>query len=152
MSLNPSNLMTARANPGKVMFTNLARHRDCSQEEKEFVDSVVLAELAHAKIPTEGPAEFLRDNREVPAAYLGSLYHWSFRRAWYYWIAEGPDIPPEQAEKLHAEFGTQCRVNGHCGCPSPLEQNHGFAVGLYHVDTQVGLNALADVILSVYRE
>jgi hypothetical protein len=41
------------------------------------------------------------------------------------------------------------RVEGHGGCPSPLEYCKGFAVGLYHVDTQKGLNALAQVIKNI---
>jgi adenosyl cobinamide kinase/adenosyl cobinamide phosphate guanylyltransferase len=42
-------------------------------------------------------------------------------------------------------------VDGHCGCPSPREWHHGFAVGLYHVDTQEALNALADTIRRVHQ-
>ena len=44
------------------------------------------------------------------------------------------------------------RVEGHCGCPSPLEYNKGFAVGLYHVDTPEGLKALADTIKQVAKD
>jgi hypothetical protein len=87
---------------------------------------------------------------EVPTLTFGGLSMWSFTRAWYYWIAEGPGIPPDVAEKLHAEFGHEVRVDGHCGCPSPREWFNGFGVGHYHVDTQRGLNALADTLRSIY--
>jgi hypothetical protein len=56
----------------------------------------------------------------------------------------------EAAERLHATHGTQVRVDGHCGCPSPREWFKGFGVGHYHVDTPAGLKALADAIRSVY--
>jgi hypothetical protein len=152
MSLNPSNAIAARANPGKTMFPNLARHPHASDEVKQFVDENVVAELTAAGIKPEGPAEWLRDNKEVPAAYIGSLCMWSFHRAWYYWIANGPGIPADRAEEFHKTWGTQCRVDGHCGCPSPLEWRHGFAVGMYHIDTQEGLNAFAQLLKSIYVE
>jgi hypothetical protein len=87
--------------------------------------------------------------REVPSLVIGNLSPWTFERAWHYWIAKGPGIPADVAEQLHRTLGRDVRVNGHCGCPSPLEQNHGFAVGLYHVDTPAGLKALADTIKRV---
>jgi hypothetical protein len=82
---------------------------------------------------------------------MGALSLWHFTRAWYYWSAEGPGIPCDIAEKLHATHGKQVRVAGHCGCPSPSEWFKGFAVGSYHIDTPEGLKALADVIRSIAR-
>jgi hypothetical protein len=70
-------------------------------------------------------------------------------QSWRYWVAEGPGIPPDDAERLHARFGRVVRVDGHCGAPSPREWFGGFAVGLYHVDTQEGLGALAVTIREV---
>jgi hypothetical protein len=151
MSLNPSNLIAAANNPGRRMFPNLA----CRSEDKaqwERVDAQVLAELNEAGIQVEGPCESIRSHREVPSAYLGSLCLWGFRRAWYYWVATGPGIPPERAEMLHRAYGKECRVDGQCGCPSPLEHNHGFAVGQYHIDTQEGLNAFATMLKGIYVE
>ncbi len=87
---------------------------------------------------------------EVPSLVVGALSGWFFKRLWYYWSAEGPGIPPEIAERLHATHGKEVRVEGHCGCPSPLEWRKGFAIGSYHVDTQEGLNALADALRSIY--
>lgn len=152
MSLNPSNKIAAETNPGKTMFPNLARSRDATDEAKRLVDETVHAELTAAGIKAEGPHEFLRDNREVPAAYMGSLCLWGFRRAWYYWVATGPGVPADRAEEFHKTWGTQCRVDGHCGCPSPLESKHGFAIGMYHIDTQEGLNAFAELLKSIYVE
>lgn len=152
MSLNPSNRIAAQSNPGKKMFRNLACPPDVNDDEKKVVDEAVVAELKEAVIPVIGPYEFLRDNKEVPAAYMGELAMWGFRRAWYYWVAEGPGVPPDFAEELHKTHGTQCRVNGNCTAPAPLAANHGFAVGLYHIDTQEGLNTFAAMLKKIYRE
>lgn len=86
---------------------------------------------------------------ECNLSVVGILGPWSFERAWYYWIAKGPGIPVEIAEQLHATYGHDVRVDGHCGCPSPREWFKGFGVGHYHVDSQAGLKALADVIREI---
>lgn len=158
MSLNPSNAIAARANPGRTMFPNLARRREQPETTKtldewtaacRLVDEQVKKELEAAGIKA-AHGEWLRDNREVPAAYLGALCCWGFRRAWYYWVATGPGVPPDKAEAFHKDWGTQVRVDGHCGCPSPAEWFNGFAVGHYHIDTQEGLNAFAALLRSIY--
>jgi len=69
--------------------------------------------------------------------------YWEFQRAWYYWVAKGPGISPENAMELHEKLGKVVRVNGNCGCPPPSKS---FATNSYHVDTQEGLNALAVLI------
>lgn len=119
-------------------------------------DDILRAELKAAGIPTlqesmgeppEHCADFLRSRSgEVKTSVVGVLYGWQFKRAWYYWIAEGPGIEWAAAEALHAKHGNVVRVNGHCGCPSPTEWFKGLAVGHYHVDTPDGLKALADTI------
>jgi hypothetical protein len=149
VSLNPSNLIAERDNPGRTVFRNMA----CSPLPDNFVsvDRAVVAELTEAGIKPAGPHEWLRRNREVPAGYMGELCGWQFQRAWYYWIATGPGVPPDRAEEFHREWGTQVRVDGHCGCPSPLEWCHGFAVGCYHIDTAEGLRAFADLLRSIYK-
>ena len=114
-------------------------------------DDEISAELEAAGIEVH-KHEIFRDRGEVKTSVMGSLHGWGFRRAWYYWIAEGPGIPPVYANELHEKHGTDVRVDGHCGCPSPQEWFNGFAVGLYHVDSQEGLNALADVIRRVVTE
>jgi len=126
---------------------NLAR-RDPTPEVIEEVTAICRAELEAAGIAVSEYDIFAKHG-EVPSKAVGGLASWGFQRAWYYWIAEGPGIPPDIAEKLHATHGKDVRVDGHCGCPSPLEWHKGFAVGRYHVDTQEGLNALAATIREV---
>lgn len=51
---------------------------------------------------------------------------WTFRRAWYYWVAcatEGHGLPIELARLLYADpvGKTDVRVGGHCACPPPDE-------------------------------
>jgi hypothetical protein len=151
MSLCPSNLMAKNANPGKIVFPNMARRKPVDEETISLVNAACLLELASAGIEAEGPASWLADKSEVPFHYLGNLHLWSFRRAWYYWIAKGPGIPADKAQAFHEIWGTQVRVDGHCGCPSPLEWFKGFSVGHYHIDTQEGLNAFADLLRSIYK-
>lgn len=122
-------------------------------------DEILRAELAAAGIPTlqeaEGkPPEFLADmlrrgSGEVKTSVIGVLHGWEFKRAWYYWTANGPGIEVAAAEALQATHGKVCRVAGHAGCPSPTEWYKGLAVGDYHVDTPEGLKALADTIKSL---
>jgi hypothetical protein len=138
--VNPSN-----RNAG---LPNLARSRNPSSDTVAEVTAIAKAELEAAGIDVT----ILRITPcgEVPSQAFGGLSMWGFRRAWYYWIATGPGLPVEVAEKLHAAHGTQVRVDGHCGCPSPREWFKGFGVGCYHVDSQEGLKALANAIRSVY--
>ena len=123
---------------------NYAGRKDLPQ-----LDEDCRLELEEAGIPSV-LYDALRSEGEVPSATIGNLHGWTFHRAWYYWVAKGPGIPPEPAMRLHESHGKEVRVEGHCGCPSPLEWNKGFATGSYHVDTQEGLKALADCIKSVY--
>lgn len=114
-------------------------------------DDVIEEELIEADIDVLF-VEWLRDHGEVPTAITGQLGRWSFKRAWGYWVAEGPGIPPKVAEKLHEKCGKEVRVDGHCSCPTPKEMFGGFAVGHYHVDSQRRLNALATVIKNILEE
>lgn len=160
MSLNPSNGIAARANPGKTMFRNLARNTSGRPEEElaevfKEVDDQCAVELEAAGIKYVSSDGFRKVHgggyQEVPTKHFGELPYWSFRRAWCYWVVQGPGINSDVAEEFHKEWGSQCRVNGDCGCPSPYEANHGYAIAMYHVDTQEGLKALADLIKSIYR-
>lgn len=95
--------------------------------------------------------EFLRSKSEVPSAIIGLLDGWTFRRAWYYWIAQHDKsvLLFKYAEPLHEAYGKEVRVDGHCACPAPREWNKEswcIGVNFYHVDTQEGLIALADAI------
>lgn len=116
-------------------------------------DAAIAKELEEAGISVVKIPERLRgQNSEVKTVIQGELYLWGFERAWYYWIAEGPGIPPNYAEEIHKKFGKVVRVGGHVDGPSPKEWCGGFAVGLYHVDTQEGLNALADTIRQIVKD
>ncbi len=113
----------------------------------EDSDAVLAAELEAAGIEVLC-LEALRGSRttEVATAVRGDLHGWSFERAWYYWKANGPGIPIDEALDLDMRHGRVVRANGDCGCRGPLFWNHGLATGSYHVDSQEGLNALADTI------
>lgn len=174
MSLNPSNGIAQKSNPTKHVFSNLAR-RTCNGMAENYpeaelkpvfdqVDAVIREELTEAGILD--PANIDHGNylesdwnrkspngcyKEVPSCIFAAKYGWKFERRWYYYAADGPGIPPERAEEFHKDWGTQVRVEGHCGCPSPLEYGHGFAVGSYHIDTQEGLNAFVKLLASIYR-
>lgn len=130
-------------------FSNLATTDDPLNYQR--VDDAVLEELVEAGIKAAGFESF-RHNREVPTKYMGELCMWGFKRAWRYWVADGPGVPADKAEEFHKTWGQVVRVDGHCGCPSPLGWFHGFAVGRYHIDSQEGLNAFADLLKSIYRE
>lgn len=111
------------------------------------VDDCLIAELRLAGIKVEKMPECFREHSgEVKTIIIGSLHGWSFKRAWRYWICQGPGLPCDRATMLHSQFGAQVRVDGHCGCPSPLEWFHGLGCGHYHVDTLLGLKALSDAI------
>lgn len=147
----PSNLMAQSAldaaNTQHSVFPNLATH-DVTPDEVAYVTATAEAELKAAGINVEIlPIQL---GGEVPSLAIGSLSGWVFERRWYYWAAHGPGIPCEIAEKLHATHGTEVRVEGHCGCPSPRVWRKGFAIGSYHIDTQEGLNTLAATLRSIY--
>ena len=118
----------------------------------EHCDDYLRLELEEAGIPYQ-EMEFLRKFRgEVPSALLGILDGWTFQRAWYYWVAEAKDTSLifHFADPLHRNYGQEVRVAGSCTCPAPREwynEDWHTGVTLYHVDTQQGLNALADAIV-----
>lgn len=119
---------------------------------RDDVDDLLIKELQFAGIEPYKMPETLRDNHpEMRSVVVGDLVNWHFTRNWNYWIAKGPGIPPEYANKLHDTHGKFVRVDGHCGCPSPIWFK-GFGVGHYHVDTLSGLKALADTIILVLEE
>lgn len=128
-------------------FPNLAR-RDPSEEEIAVITEICRSELEAAGIETHTFGTLLSPS-EVPSKCIGGLAGWTFKRAWYYWTASGPGLPPDYAERLHATHGKEVRVEGHCGCPSPSDWAKGFAIGSYHIDTGEGLKALADTLRSV---
>lgn len=118
----------------------------CDHLSPEEADDIPAAELKAAGIKVEKLDWVLNKNSEVRTRIVGSLHGWIFKRAWYYWICNGPGIELGCATALHEKFGKTVRVDGDCSCPSPLKRFKGFACGHYHVDDAEGLKALADVI------
>ncbi len=118
----------------------------------DSVDADIAAELEAAGIKVERLPESCRSwHPEMRTIVVGVLGKWTFRRAWRYWACEGPGIEIAAAERLHATHGAVVRVDGHAGAPSPGEHFEGLACGHYHVDTQDGLNALAETIRSLMQ-
>ena len=108
-------------------------------------DEYLWLELHDAGINVQKLTEKTRD--EVPYTVVGELHGWTFRRAWYYWVAEGPALPFEYATPMHLLIGTEVRVGGDCGCPAPEAYCAELGgVDLYHIDTQEGLTIFAAVL------
>ena len=123
-------------------FPNLAGKRDDKTPETELQAAGIEA----VKLP-----EMCRYG-EPETIIIGQIAGWSFKRAWYYWVAKGPGIDVLTAECLHALHGSSVRVDGHCAAPSPREWFKGLACGHYHVDGPDGLKALADTIKSLIAD
>ena len=147
--INPSNSIAQRMNPESHVFQNLARHGTPS--EHPDVDETIKKELLEAGIDLIKIILLESMRGEVPTTVWGESHRWLFKRAWYYYTAEGPGIPPDVAEEFHKEWGTQCRVAGDCTCSSPLEWKEGFAVSNYHIDTQEGLNAFVKLLARIHK-
>lgn len=124
-----------------AQLMNHAGRKDIEGLDKDLSDELVLAGI---KVNIASWTQ----SGEVETHVLGTLNGWVFTRAWRYWICKGPGIPIKEAMELHEKFGQDVRVDGDCGCPSPLERFHGLGTGHYHVDTLIGLKALADTIKS----
>jgi hypothetical protein len=136
-----------------TQFTNLARHQGDHNDPRVYapVDEQVKREIDAAGLDYHDFFKFNRGRQsEVPTMYLGHSCGWGFKRAWRYWVAEGPGIPPDKADEFHARWGRVVRVLGDGPGRSPRELCHGFAVGSYHIDTQEGLNAFVVLLKSIY--
>lgn len=147
MSLNPSNGISEQIT-GRKPFPNYA---GMGRRDPQGVDKLLALELNTAGIEVFAMPEYMRERMggECCTVNMGTLHGWEFRRAWYYWMVNGPGIPIQYAMPLHEQHGKSVRVDGNCGCPSPLEHCNGFPVNSYHVDNQEGLNALAEVIRKI---
>ncbi|KKK73177.1 hypothetical protein LCGC14_2896430 [marine sediment metagenome] len=119
---------------------NLAGDANCNADiERELLEAGI-------KVIEETP-----ENKYAEVAWrlIGTLCGWRFTRAWYYWVARTQynPLPMAAAEELHQELGTEIRVDGHCGCPGPIEWwKEGGRADRYHIDTQQGLNAFAEAL------
>jgi len=117
-------------------------------------NDIISRELEIADIPYHFVG---RSSSEVPFSYVGILDGWTFTRAWRYWVARAEETVLffGLADELHVSHGNEVRVSGHGLAPAPREwydQPWSIGVSLYHVDTQEGLNALADAIRKQTRE
>jgi len=92
-----------------------------SLEQVEASNASVLEEMEQAGIiPVIHPSRVTHS--EVPTMFTGKAGNIMFKRAWYYWVISGL-IPLATAEKLYNNpIGKKdVRVQGHCGCPPPIE-------------------------------
>lgn len=180
-SLSPSNMIAEEINGGRKTFPNLARRiTDYNKaviipdvvEVLAEVDRQVLSELTEAGMPkfngsgnvgsfdmsfgepssTSGRLAPNGFYKEVPTAFLGFFLGWKFERAWYYYRADGPGIPPEFAIPFDKEWGKEVRVDGDCACRGAEFWGQGFGIGSYHIDTQQGLNAFTAMLRKIYKE
>jgi hypothetical protein len=110
-------------------------------------DKYILQELETAGIPV---ATAKPHTNEVPYTIMGRLGGFTFHRAWYYWVVDGP-MPMWLAERINIDPANKAiRVAGHCGCPPPKEW--GIQIGdeeyvtTYHIDTEIGLRVFADAV------
>jgi hypothetical protein len=123
---------------------------------KTKADLYILEELSVAGIEV---VEGKRTRSEVPYTITGKLADWNFSRAWYYWMANADKgLPLEVATELHSRkypvegerqpetYGQVIRVDGGRGYPAPTR-----SVRSYHIDSQEGLNALADAIRALHN-
>lgn len=140
MSINPSNAISERIT-GIKAFPNIAR---LGERDPKMADDITRAELVEARIK----AVELDDRYGEPHTCIeGRLLGWTFRRAWYYWRANGPGLPLSVTMPLHEANSNSVRVDGHCGCPAPNEEwRRSDVVTSYHVDNPKGLMALADAL------
>lgn len=124
-------------------------------------DAILRSELKAAGIKTfqedagvpEDQFQWIRETSgEVKTSVMGTIHGWTFKRAWYYWVAEGPGLDFKRAMNLWEYHGKEARVSGDCGCRSPLLWYKGLAAGHYHVDTPDGLIALARAITNQVEE
>jgi hypothetical protein len=86
---------------------------------KNSCDKTIRQELEDCLIT---PVDTGRRQGEVPSRFTGVLGPYRFRRAWRYYVMEGP-VPMTVAEELYADpIGKkEVRVAGHCACPPPEE-------------------------------
>src|SRR6266404_4544425 len=108
---------------------NLAGNAEC--------DKQIRRELERACILVK---EVSQGDTEVPYSLIGELGDFEFRRAWTYWVVEGP-VELEIAEKMYEDpvGRTDIRVAGNAGCPPPCEwadERGGIKyVTTYNIDT-----------------
>jgi hypothetical protein len=110
-------------------------------------DNTIRQELRRARIPMKDTP---LGRTEVPFTVIGRLGAWTFKRAWYYWMAHaeyGKGLPEEKAEALNTRWREEVRVQGYAGGTDVAQWLTGAGtIDTYHIDTQEGLNAFAKAI------
>jgi len=90
---------------------NLAGNDSCDKIIRDELEDCLIASVDTGRLQAE-----------VPSSLTGVLGPYRFRRAWRYYVMEGP-VPMKVAEELYADpIGKKdVRVAGHCECPPPEE-------------------------------
>lgn len=132
--------------PNAISRTGFPDVAGLGESKPEKVDAILSEELRAAGIEVHTWEMSRELSGEPYTAVIGSLYRWSFRRAWSYWVVEGPGLTPDAAMLLRSQFGSHMRAKGKHDCLSRLQSRRGFALGLYHVVTAEGLAALSEAI------
>ena len=87
---------------------NLAGDKNCDVTIRNELKKVGLTALSVEK-----------QKGEVESTVIAKLGPYTFRRAWSYWVVEGP-VPLALAEELYQDpVAEDIRVAGHCGAPPP---------------------------------
>lgn len=87
-------------------------------------------------------------NGEVRTKVTGAIGPFTFKRAWYYWMVEGP-MPLVAAIEMYRDpaGARDVRVEGLCGCPDPRDYcKRQSTVNSYHIDTQEGLDLFVRIV------
>lgn len=111
-------LVSLETGDTKTMI-NLACHNP-TVEKVGQTNETILEELTKAGItPVSSPK--VRES-EVATNYTGKYKDFTFTRAWYYWVVEGP-VPFTTAQKMYENPNGRkdVRASGHCGCPPPVD-------------------------------
>jgi hypothetical protein len=136
-------------------FANVARSGKGIGDRPQPADHPDVEEIITKELDEAGITDRMKlsrsDHPEVPSGILCGVYGWSFHRNWYYWVAKGPGIPPEHAIPFDQEWGTEVRADGDCACRGAAFWGRGFGVGMYHIDTQEGLNAFVQLLARVHK-
>ena len=113
----------------------------------ETCDADIRRELMGANIAVEAVE---KTRSEVPYTLIGKLCGWTFKRAWYYWMASAPEgegVHETDAESLNEQWHNEVRVAGFAGGTKVSDRlSSRKTIDSYHIDTPEGLNVLAKLI------
>lgn len=107
-----------------------------------YANDVVVYELTLAEIPLRINRDLLKG--EVVTQYEGVLGKFTFRRAWYYWVVNGP-TPLAVAQEIfpvQKEYGWAVRAGGDCGNIEPK----GYVVGPINEEGET------DIVMKMFED